>query len=122
MWGWGRTRPLWNYSVPYWPEQVLNRINPNHIIVEVGIGSSDYDRACETFYQLVGGSVDYGEAHALKCGKYLADHSITLLKSQATNVSDVHLPKDCFRNGIRTIRFILLDIVTVQIQQLNSIN
>ncbi|KAG9398851.1 hypothetical protein AC1031_014171 [Aphanomyces cochlioides] len=52
----------------YWPVHELNRINPNHIIVDVGKVSSDHDRACEAFYQLVGGQVDYGEEHAAKNG------------------------------------------------------
>lgn len=39
-------------------------MNPNHILVDVGVVSSDHDRACEVFYQLMGGRVDYGEAHA----------------------------------------------------------
>lgn len=36
--------------------------------MEVGLISSDYDRACEAFYQLKGGRVDYGEQHALAMG------------------------------------------------------
>lgn len=30
--------------------------------------SSDHDRACEVFYQLIGGKVDYGEKHAIDTG------------------------------------------------------
>jgi pimeloyl-ACP methyl ester carboxylesterase len=37
-------------------------------VIEVTIGavSSDYDRACEAYYQLVGGRVDYGKHHSTK--------------------------------------------------------
>ncbi|KAJ0393023.1 hypothetical protein P43SY_012110 [Pythium insidiosum] len=62
--GYGLERPLWNMGVPYWPEKELMAVNPNHIIVDVGMVSSDHDRACEAFYQILGGRVDYGEDHA----------------------------------------------------------
>lgn len=38
------------------------------MITEVGILSSDHDRACEVFFQVYGGTVDYGEEHALRVG------------------------------------------------------
>ncbi|POM59140.1 Hypothetical protein PHPALM_36119, partial [Phytophthora palmivora] len=60
VFGFGTQRPLWGHWVPYWPEKELQRINPNHLLVDVGSVSSDHDRACELFYQLVGGRVDYG--------------------------------------------------------------
>ena len=62
--GYGRNRPLWNLFAPYFPEKDLEAINPNHLIVEVGVVSSDHDRACEAVYQLVGGTVDYGKEHS----------------------------------------------------------
>ncbi|TMW58899.1 hypothetical protein Poli38472_007044 [Pythium oligandrum] len=65
LFGHGKERPLWN-TIPYWPEKDLARINPNHIIVDVGTVSSDHDRACEAFYELYGGTVDYGEEHVRK--------------------------------------------------------
>ncbi|CEG38139.1 uncharacterized protein PHALS_08229 [Plasmopara halstedii] len=68
VFGFGSQRPLWGYWVPYWPERELRRINPNHLIVNVGGVSSDHDRACEVFYQLVGGQVDYGEKHSTETG------------------------------------------------------
>ncbi|KAL4167908.1 hypothetical protein KRP22_011316 [Phytophthora ramorum] len=66
--GFGRQRPLWGHWVPYWPERELQRINPNHLVVDVGGVSSDHDRACEVFYQLVGGRVDYGGQHSQDAG------------------------------------------------------
>ncbi|KNC76405.1 hypothetical protein SARC_11093 [Sphaeroforma arctica JP610] len=38
------------------------------IAAQVGGASSLHDRACELFYQLVGGRVDYGEEHSKTCG------------------------------------------------------
>uniref|UniRef100_K3WXL5 Lipase-like C-terminal domain-containing protein n=1 Tax=Globisporangium ultimum (strain ATCC 200006 / CBS 805.95 / DAOM BR144) TaxID=431595 RepID=K3WXL5_GLOUD len=64
VFGYGRERPAWSCFPPYWPESHLQQLNPNHIIVDVGVASSDHDRACEMFYQLRGGTVDYGEEHA----------------------------------------------------------
>jgi hypothetical protein len=64
VFGYGRSHPAWGYFPPYWPEQKLQQLNPNHLIVDVGTASSDHDRACEIFYQLMGGTVDYGEEHA----------------------------------------------------------
>ncbi|EQC26069.1 hypothetical protein SDRG_16088 [Saprolegnia diclina VS20] len=66
--GWGQKTPLFGAMPSYWPLQDLNEINPNYLVVAVGPISSDYDRACEVFYQLYGGQVDYGEAHAQTCG------------------------------------------------------
>ncbi|RLO07623.1 hypothetical protein DYB28_000555 [Aphanomyces astaci] len=51
VFGWGNKSPLFNLLPNYWPVAELNRINPNHIIVDVGKVSSDHDRACEAFYQ-----------------------------------------------------------------------
>jgi len=68
LFGWGNQRPLYNYGSHYWPVEDLKKVNPNFHVVDVGIASSDHDRACETFYQLVGGRVDYGAAHAQEKG------------------------------------------------------
>jgi hypothetical protein len=54
--------------VPYWPERHLRALNPNHLVVGVGGVSSDHDRACEAFYQLYGGRVDYGDEHSTHAG------------------------------------------------------
>ncbi|KAF0686344.1 Aste57867_21846 [Aphanomyces stellatus] len=66
--GWGRKTPFFNLGPDYWPVQDLDEVNPNYFVVEVGIGSSDHDRACETFYQLFGGRVNYGEEHCTDKG------------------------------------------------------
>lgn len=70
MFGYGRNHPAWGYFPPYWPERKLRELNANHVIVEVGTASSDHDRACEIFYQLVGGTVDYGAEHAQHTSEY----------------------------------------------------
>uniref|UniRef100_K3WXL4 Lipase-like C-terminal domain-containing protein n=1 Tax=Globisporangium ultimum (strain ATCC 200006 / CBS 805.95 / DAOM BR144) TaxID=431595 RepID=K3WXL4_GLOUD len=68
VFGYGRRKPLWNTWSPYWPEDALDELNDNHLIVDVGALSSDHDRACEAFYQLYGGCVDYGEEHSCAAG------------------------------------------------------
>ncbi|KAG2761197.1 hypothetical protein JG687_00013805 [Phytophthora cactorum] len=68
VFGYGKTRPLWNSWSSYWPEEALNKLNKNHLMVDVGALSSDHDRACEAFYQLYGGQVDYGETHSREAG------------------------------------------------------
>ncbi|KAE9033475.1 hypothetical protein PR003_g8749 [Phytophthora rubi] len=68
VFGYGKTRPLWNTWSPYWPEKALREMNQNHLMVDVGALSSDHDRACEAFYQLFGGRVDYGEQHSREAG------------------------------------------------------
>ncbi|KNC83744.1 hypothetical protein SARC_04021 [Sphaeroforma arctica JP610] len=40
----------------------------NVIVSDIGPISSQHDRVCELFYQMVGGTVDYGEEHSQKCG------------------------------------------------------
>ncbi|OQS06817.1 hypothetical protein THRCLA_01158 [Thraustotheca clavata] len=62
--GWGKCKPLYSFGPNYWPVEALADVNPNCIIVDVGVASSDHDRACEVFYQLVGGKVDYGREHS----------------------------------------------------------
>lgn len=82
VFGYGRERPLWNKWVPYWPEKELRAMNMNHVLVDVGVVSSDHDRACEIFYQLMGGTVDYGEDHSRTCGKLpYCSHSLCGLHS-----------------------------------------
>ncbi|KDO30209.1 hypothetical protein SPRG_19770 [Saprolegnia parasitica CBS 223.65] len=64
LFGWGKQTPFYNWGPNYWPIKDLDAVNPNYVLVEVGVASSDHDRACEVFYQLMGGRVDYGKAHA----------------------------------------------------------
>ncbi|KAG3097729.1 hypothetical protein PI124_g15585 [Phytophthora idaei] len=52
VFGFGKTRPMWNRWSPYWPEEGINELNENHIVLHVGPLTSNHDRACEAFYQL----------------------------------------------------------------------
>ena len=74
--GWGQ-RKVW--GLPYfglaWLGVGLGRLaeldfapSARALFPSVGPISSDHDRACELFYQLKGGDVHYGEAHAREHG------------------------------------------------------
>ncbi|KAF0686343.1 Aste57867_21845 [Aphanomyces stellatus] len=68
MFGWGMKTPMFNTAMYYWPVKSLDLTNANYHVVEVGVVSSDHDRACEAFYQLKGGRVDYGKDHSEQKG------------------------------------------------------
>ena len=51
-----------------WPAEVRDDPQDQWIISETGSVSSAHDRAVELFYELYGGTVDYGEAHAREYG------------------------------------------------------
>ncbi|MGG2946331.1 lipase, partial [Geobacillus stearothermophilus] len=69
--GWGREEM---FGFKYWGgvrgdiEQWLNDNGYRTYTLAVGPLSSNWDRACEAYAQLVGGTVDYGAAHAAKHG------------------------------------------------------
>lgn len=69
LFGWGEERPLCGLGPTYFPLQHLRKLWQHGpvVAVDVGIASSDHDRACEAFAQLLGLRVDYGEEHAEKC-------------------------------------------------------
>ena len=74
MMGFGQDELL-NKLVPYWGmlsgalEPCLKALGIKEIYnPSVGKYSSAWDRACELYAQLVGGTVDYGEAHSKKYG------------------------------------------------------
>ncbi|KAG7389496.1 hypothetical protein PHYBOEH_007429 [Phytophthora boehmeriae] len=81
VFGFGKQRPLFGHWVPYWPEKELEQTNPNHILVDVGSVSSDHDRACEVFYQLMGGRHErYGETFSTPLHpNWSADNPVHLL-------------------------------------------
>ena len=68
--GWGNTEVLdknywgWNFSI----RDMLNSEGFEVYTPTVGAVSSNWDRACELYAYLVGGTVDYGQAHAEKYG------------------------------------------------------
>ncbi len=69
--GWGRSEM---FEVKYWGgigqdyETMLNQAGYRTVTVAVGPVASNWDRAVEAYYQLKGGCVDYGAAHAKKFG------------------------------------------------------
>ncbi|MEE2765337.1 MAG: hypothetical protein VX600_02465, partial [Candidatus Neomarinimicrobiota bacterium] len=68
--GWGREEISGTY---YWGgqhdiEQYLRNKGYRVITVSLGPISSSYDCAVETFYQIKGGQLDYGQAHSRKYG------------------------------------------------------
>lgn len=70
MCGWGRDEML---GYHYWgglgdTQEYLNRNGYKTYTASVGPLSSNWDRAVELYYNIVGGRVDYGAAHALKHG------------------------------------------------------
>ncbi|CAK4082092.1 unnamed protein product [Aphanomyces euteiches] len=93
IFGWGLKSPLFNLFPCYWPRDEIAEINPNHIIVQVGKVSSDHDRACEAFYQLYGGRVDYGETHSCKYGhhRYGSTYAAAHPKWSEVEAHPVHL-------------------------------
>ena len=71
--GWGGGEGI-NGVLPYWGAttgdliKYLRREGFEAYSASVGPVSSAWDRACELYAQLVGGTVDYGEAHSRKHG------------------------------------------------------
>lgn len=70
LFGWGNDEVLgknywgWNSSI----RDMLNKEGFEVYTPTVGPISSNWDRACELYAYLVGGTVDYGQAHAEKYG------------------------------------------------------
>ena len=60
-------------GIPYWgtaanvPKDLKSKGYDNYVAA-VGPFSSNWDRACELYAQIVGGTVDYGQAHSEKHG------------------------------------------------------
>ena len=79
LFGWGEVTPLWGAAPFYFPLKELRRMRPRGTIVAVGVGAltSNHDRACEAFAQLIGARTDYGEVHAARCGhlRFGCDHT-----------------------------------------------
>lgn len=69
LFGWGESSPLFGLAPPYFPLRQVRELWPKGpvVAVDVGAASSDHDRACEAFAQLMGIKTDYGCAHAERC-------------------------------------------------------
>ena len=83
MFGWGDDEGL-NDRVPYWGANTCNikehytELGYKVHAASVGPASSAWDRACELYARLMGGPVDYGEAHSQRYnhkrfGRYYPD-------------------------------------------------
>ena len=75
MFGWGYNtenitrKDEEDCEVSYFPiGDIRRRTSSTCIYLDVGIASSDHDRACEAYAQIRGRTVDYGEEHAKRCG------------------------------------------------------
>lgn len=90
-----------NHVVSYWgatacdliPE--LNKMGYNCYEADVGAISSGWDRACELYAQLVGATVDYGEAHskAHNHARYGRTYSEPIIENWGKTDSDGKLVK-----------------------------
>lgn len=73
LFGWGRDEGI-NEDIPYWGatscDLIKNISDEGHECYAASVGpiSSNWDRACELYAQLMGTTVDYGEAHAKEHG------------------------------------------------------
>eukprot|EP00931_Biecheleriopsis_adriatica_P122119 TRINITY_DN9712_c0_g1_i1.p1 TRINITY_DN9712_c0_g1~~TRINITY_DN9712_c0_g1_i1.p1 ORF type:complete len:508 (+),score=85.79 TRINITY_DN9712_c0_g1_i1:143-1666(+) len=80
LFGWGEERPLYGLGPTYFPIQQLRRLWQGGpvLAVDVGVASSDHDRACEAFAQLLGARVDYGVQHSCEFGheRFGTDYSL----------------------------------------------
>ncbi len=61
------------HGIPYWGgtyniPKYLDGLGYENFVVDVGPFSSNWDRACEVYAELKGGTVDYGKAHSEKYG------------------------------------------------------
>ncbi|DAZ97313.1 TPA: hypothetical protein N0F65_003677 [Lagenidium giganteum] len=109
IFGYGKTKPFWNMWKPYWPEQALHEMNANHFLLDVGALSSNHDRACEAFYQLYGGTVDYGEAHSehhdgQRLDMENDDGVVWDGMGRDTCVTATHIRRRCIQDGVRATR------------------
>jgi hypothetical protein len=87
MFGWGNLNVIdgEDDNMSYFPIGEIRRAlrgRAKVAFVDLGIASSDHDRACEAYAQLRGSVVDYGEKHARKCGhlRFGREYSKPLVK------------------------------------------
>ncbi|MCI0764900.1 lipase [Bacillus sp. TL12] len=91
--GWGRDELL---GVKYWGgvhdiQENLKRDGYNVHTAAVGPLSSNWDRACELYAQVNGGTVDYGAAHAEKHGHDRYGRTYTGFVQNWSETNKVHL-------------------------------
>ncbi|MBP3441820.1 MAG: hypothetical protein J6L62_03355 [Clostridia bacterium] len=97
MGGWSPTNKFYSLS-PYWGGglwlsdtdliSMLNEQGVEAYAPAVGPLSSAWDRACELYAQLVGGTVDYGEAHAKAHGHDRFGFTYEPIMGESWNLED----------------------------------
>ncbi|SFD42402.1 esterase/lipase family protein [Clostridium uliginosum] len=91
--GFGRDELL---GYKYWGgvvdvQEELNDLGHQTYTATVGPVSSNWDRACELYAYIVGGKVDYGEAHAKKFGHNRYGRTYPGLYKNISNENKIHL-------------------------------
>ncbi len=92
--GWGRDELL---GYKYWGGFVLDieeyLKSKGFVVISSSVGaiSSNHDRACELFYQLKGGQVDYGMQHAQTYGHQRFGKSFDALYPEWDQTHPIHL-------------------------------
>ncbi|MBQ6264093.1 MAG: hypothetical protein IJK60_01425 [Clostridia bacterium] len=120
--GWGEGEGI-NGVLPYWGAttgdlvKYLRREGFDAYSASVGPVSSAWDRACELYAQLTGGTVDYGEAHSKKHGhrRFGRTYDKPVIdgwgeKDENGNVRKIHLIGHSFGgNTIRLLDHLLIN-------------
>ncbi|MCY6959314.1 esterase/lipase family protein [Clostridium brassicae] len=91
--GFGRDELL---GYKYWGglvdvQETLNKLGYKTYTATVGPVSSNWDRACELYAYIVGGTVDYGEAHAKKFGHNRYGRTYPGLYKKVSDKNKIHL-------------------------------
>ncbi|GAE02557.1 lipase [Clostridium sporogenes] len=97
--GWGSNEGAGLY---YWggKESLTQKLTEKGYTVyspSIGPVSSNWDRACELYTYIVGGTVDYGESHSKKCGharygrSYPGVYKQIGTKDSSGNIKKIHL-------------------------------
>ncbi len=92
--GWGRDEM---FGFKYWGglegdlQEILNQHGYRVYTLAVGPVSSNWDRACEAYAQLVGGTVDYGASHAAQHGHARFGRTYPGLLPELKHGGKVHL-------------------------------
>lgn len=93
LYGWSKNEIS---SLNYWGgicdiEKYLNDQGFKTMTANVGNLASDWDRAVELYYFIKGGTVDYGAAHATKCGHERYGKTFKGIYPQWNENSKIHL-------------------------------
>lgn len=91
--GYGRDEAL---GYKYWGgfediEQILNNKGYTTYTAAVGPISSNWDRTCELYAYLVGGTVDYGAAHSAKYGHARYGRTYKGIYKNISDINKIHL-------------------------------